>query len=208
MLAAGAIGSPHLLMLSGIGDPAAQGAVGINTRVKLPAVGQNLQDHPLSGVVFESGKPLPEGPNNHGDVIAALRSTPDLAAPDVLLMFLDIPFVRPPLIGPADGYTIVFSYLRLYSRGSVSLVSAERAVAPSVDPGLLDDPRDVDGMLAALRIAREAEALPGRPIGTPSSSGSAPKPSSTPSAPAPSGPLWTVSCGCGASMVSASPTPP
>ena len=173
VLAAGAIGSPHLLMLSGIGDPAVLGRIGVNTRVKLPDVGRNLQDHPLNGVVFEAPHPIPVGVNNHGDLIAALRSTPDLEAPDVLLMYLDIPFVRPPLAGPANGYTIVFSYLRPHSRGSVTLVSADPTVAPAVDPALLDDPRDIEGMLAALRIAREAgsatalkewrqsEALPG-----------------------------------------------
>jgi choline dehydrogenase len=173
VLAAGAIGSPHLLMLSGIGDPAVLGPVGVNTRVKLPDVGRNLQDHPLSGVVFEAGQPLPAGANNHGDLIAALRSTPDLDAPDILLMYLDIPFVRPPLAGPADGYTVAFSYLRPQSRGSVTLASPDPVVAPVVDPALLTDSRDIEGMLTALRIAREAgsaaalkewrqaEALPG-----------------------------------------------
>jgi choline dehydrogenase len=77
------------------------------------------------------------------------------------------------LAGPVDGYTVAFAYLRPYSRGSVTLASADPAVAPVVDPALLSDSRDVDGMLAGLGFAREAgsaaalkewrqvEALPG-----------------------------------------------
>ncbi|MEV0066180.1 GMC family oxidoreductase N-terminal domain-containing protein [Amycolatopsis sp. NPDC050768] len=160
VLAAGAIGSPRLLMLSGIGDPAALEQAGVTPRVGLPGVGRNLQDHPLTGIVYSNARPLPDGANNHSDLVAAVRSSADLEAPDVQLLFLDIPYFRPPLSGPATGFTIGFSYLYPHSRGSVTLASADPTVAPVVDPALLDDPRDLAGMLAGLRLARHVGTAP------------------------------------------------
>jgi choline dehydrogenase len=158
VLTAGAIGSPRLLMLSGVGDPTDLEQQDITTEVALPGVGNNLQDHPRSGIVYSAAQAMPDGVNNHGDLIAALRSDPGLAAPDVQLLFLDIPLHSPSLVGPASGFTIGFSYLHPYSRGSVTLRSADPAIAPAIDPALLSDERDLDGMLTALHLARRVGA--------------------------------------------------
>ncbi|WP_326837421.1 GMC family oxidoreductase N-terminal domain-containing protein [Amycolatopsis rhabdoformis] len=154
VLTAGAVGSPHLLMLSGIGDPAELEKAGVTPRVALPGVGRNLQDHPLTGVVYSASRTMPDGANNHSDLVAAVRTAAGLEAPDLQLLFLDIPYFRPPLAGPTSGFTIGFSHLYPHSRGSVTLASADPTVAPIVDPALLRDPRDVAAMLAGLRLAR------------------------------------------------------
>ena len=102
ILSAGAIGSPQLLMLSGIGDPGELSAAGIRPRHELPAVGRNLQDHPFLTVLFEisesgtlygADKPkfLAEwllrrsGPltSTAAEVCAFVRSRPGLAAADL-----------------------------------------------------------------------------------------------------------------------------
>jgi choline dehydrogenase len=158
VLTAGAVGSPTLLMLSGVGDPTDLEKLDITTEVALPGVGKNLQDHPQTGIVYSSARAMPDGVNNHGELVAALRSDPGIPAPDVQLLFTDIPYHLPTLVGPASGFTIAFSYLHPHSRGSVKLSSADPAIAPAVDPAFLSDERDLDRMLTALQLARRVGA--------------------------------------------------
>jgi choline dehydrogenase len=153
VLSAGAIGSAHLLLLSGIGPAAQLLAHRIDVAVDLPGVGQNLHDHPVSSVIYSAGAPMAPGVNNHDDLGANLRTNPSTPAPDVNVLFLDLPF--PPLPGaPDSGYSIAFSLLHPVSRGSVSLASSDPAAAPVIDPALLADQRDLAGMLAGLDLAR------------------------------------------------------
>jgi choline dehydrogenase len=81
VLCAGAIGSPHLLMLSGIGPANALRAHGVEVAADLAGVGANLSDHPLGAVVYSAAQPMPDAVNNRGDVLAALRTDPALSAP-------------------------------------------------------------------------------------------------------------------------------
>ena len=158
IVCAGAIGSPHLLQLSGIGPADPLRSHGIDVVADLPGVGDNLADHPLGSVVYAPARPIPPGANNHGDVYAVLRTDEALSAPDVQLLFIDVPLVRPPV--PPEGYTIAFSALRPHSRGSLTLASKDPEVAPVIDPGLLTDERDMRIMLAGLRLAREIGGAP------------------------------------------------
>jgi choline dehydrogenase len=155
VLCAGAIGSPHLLMLSGVGPADALRAQGLEVVVDLPGVGANLSDHPMGVVVYSAARPMPEGVNNHADVVAALRTDPALSAPDIQVGFGDLPFTPPGMVGPHNGFTIAYVLLAPCSRGAVRLVSSDPETAPSIDPALLADERDVAGMLAGLRVARE-----------------------------------------------------
>ncbi len=68
VLAAGAVGTPQLLMLSGIGPADHLEDNGIEVVADLPGVGANLHDHPMCGVVYQSAQPVPHGDNNHGEV--------------------------------------------------------------------------------------------------------------------------------------------
>jgi choline dehydrogenase len=162
ILTAGSIGSAQLLLLSGIGPAAELRALDIDLQADLPGVGRNLQDHCLAGVVYSASRPVPDGVNNHGDLIAVVRSNPDLDAPDVQLLFMDLPFHPPTMTGPQNGYTIGFSHLRPHSRGSLALASADPTAAPLIDPAFLTDERDMTGMVTALELARgvgESRAL-------------------------------------------------
>jgi choline dehydrogenase len=159
IVCAGVIGSPQLLALSGIGPVEELRSLGIEVAVDLPGVGQNFSDHPLGAVVYSAAQPLPEVPqSNHTDILAALRSSPELSAPDLHILFADVPMAPPGVTGPASGFSLLFSLLTPRSRGSVRVVSADPMVPPSIDPGFLTDERDVAGMLAGLRIAREIGA--------------------------------------------------
>jgi len=160
ILSAGSIGSAQLLMLSGIGPADHLRAVGIDVVADLPGVGSNLQDHPLAGVVYAAARPVPPAQNNHGEVKAAIRTTPDLAGPDIQVFLIDVPFHPAWVPGPAAGYTIAFTTLHPHSRGSVRLADADPASAPLIDPNFFGDDRDLAAMLTALRVAREIGTSP------------------------------------------------
>jgi choline dehydrogenase len=160
ILSAGAIGSAQLLLLSGIGPAEHLRAVGVDVVADLPGVGANLHDHPLAGVMYTPARPVAPARNNHSDLVAAVRTTPDLAAPDIQLLFVDVPYHPPSMAGPANGYTIAFVVLHPHSRGSVRLAGPDPATAPLIDPDFFDDDRDMVTMLAALGIAREIGSSP------------------------------------------------
>ncbi|MCI2421433.1 GMC family oxidoreductase N-terminal domain-containing protein [Saccharopolyspora sp. K220] len=156
LLSAGTIGSAQLLMLSGIGPADHLREFHIDVVADLPGVGANLQDHPLAGITYSSAKPVPPTTNQHSDLIAMVRSRPDLPAPDVQLVFLDIAYHPPTLAGPTNGYTVGFSLMLPHSRGSVRLASSDPDTAPLINPNFLGDERDLAAMVTALRLAREA----------------------------------------------------
>ncbi len=160
ILSAGSIGSAQLLLLSGIGPAEHLRAVGIDLAADLPGVGANLHDHPLAGVIYAAAQPVPPAQNNHGEMYAAVCTTPDLAAPDIQLFLIDVPFHPPWMSGPATGYTIAFTTLHPHSRGSVRLADTDPASAPLIDPNYLGDDRDMAAMLTVLRVARQIGASP------------------------------------------------
>jgi choline dehydrogenase len=153
VLCAGAIGSPHLLMLSGVGPADGLRAHDVEPLVDLPGVGANLADHPLGLVVYAAPGPLPGTASGTADVVAAVRTDPALMAPNLHIFFGGIPLAPPGMLGQS-GFTIGFALLTPRSRGAVTLASADPGTAPRIDPGLLSDYRDVTDMLAGLRLAR------------------------------------------------------
>jgi len=173
VLAAGTIGTPKVLMLSGIGPATGLRRHGIEVTADLPGVGENLHDHPYAFVIYRPARPVPAAANNHGEALGLLRSSAGLDHPDLQILFVDIPLVPPSAGGPESGYTIAASPMQPFSRGTVRLSSARPDAAPVIDPRYLSDHRDVATMVAGLRIAREigqakalapwraAEALPG-----------------------------------------------
>jgi choline dehydrogenase len=164
VLTAGAIGTAHLLMLSGIGPADHLRDRGVEVVHHLPGVGGNLQDHVMAGVVYSAARPLPEPHNNHGEALGLLRSSAAADAPDLQIIFVDVPSHSPVLAGPGAGYTIRVSLMRPHSRGTVRLASAVPTDAPAIDPAYYSDPRDLRLMVAGIEAARtigRAKALDG-----------------------------------------------
>ena len=159
VLCAGAIGSPQLLMLSGVGPADGLRAHDLEPLVDLPGVGANLADHPLGLVVYAAPGPLPGTASGTADVVAAVRTDPALRDPNLHIFFGGIPLAPPSMQGHS-GFTIGFALLAPRSRGAVSLASADPGTAPRIDPGLLSDDRDVADMLAGLRLARAVGTSP------------------------------------------------
>ena len=100
VLTAGTIGTPKLLMLSGIGPASALRPHGIEVVAELPGVGENLHDHPYAFIIYRPAWPVPAAANNHGEALGLLRSHPDLDYPDLQILFVDISLVPPSAGGP------------------------------------------------------------------------------------------------------------
>jgi choline dehydrogenase len=152
ILAAGGIGSPQLLMLSGIGPEAHLEKVGIDVVHDLAAVGSNLQDHPLTGVVYHAAHSVPAAQHNHGEALGLIRTKSEKGAPDLQILFVDS--AEPIGLDAPDTYVIGVCPLQPHSRGTVRLGSRNPGIAPIVDPNYLGDDRDMRTMLEGIRIAR------------------------------------------------------
>jgi choline dehydrogenase len=178
ILAAGAVGSPQLLMLSGVGPADELRGHGIDVVHELAEVGQGLQDHPMAISLFDaSGKDslyAAESPkqllrllvrrrgmltSNVGEAAAFVRTDPGAEAPDLELIFGPVLYVEEGLAPPpAHGFSIAAVCLQPRSRGSIRLRSPEPEEAPDIDPGFLRDPADVEVLLAGTKLARQIAA--------------------------------------------------
>ena len=183
ILAGGAINSPHLLMLAGIGNPDALAAHGIQVRAALPGVGRNLQDHVAADVdalrlepgplhralradrlalhlanAWTRGRGLAANlPNN---VTAFVRSDPTQSIPDLQLLFRAMPLgARPwfPGISPpyADGFGCRPVPLRPTSRGELTLASTDPRTPIRIHSNFLSTDQDRRTLRTGMRIARE-----------------------------------------------------
>lgn len=157
VVSAGAVDSPRLLLLSGIGPAEELEAVGVPVVHDLPGVGRNLHDHPLCGVVYEASQPIPPGATNHAEVSMLWRSHQGLDGPDMQLMFIHVPFHPPTLTAPANSFTFGLTTVP-DSRGSVRISSADPAAPPIIDPRYLSEESDVDRLVDAISVARELAA--------------------------------------------------
>ena len=161
VLSAGAIGTPQLLMVSGIGPARHLRAVGIDPVADLPEVGENLQDHPIAITSYSPATPFPASKYNHGEACAAVRSRLAGRYPDLHLLPILLPLAPAGHeLVPAGGYALVASAVAPSSRGFIRLATADAQHPPLIDPGFLRDPKDLDRLEAGLQIIREAAAGP------------------------------------------------
>jgi len=158
IVCAGAVGSPQLLLLSGIGPAPALRGLGIGPVADVAGVGQNLQDHPVVLTSYASGVPLPGSRYNNGEACAALRSTVAGACPDLHVFPILLPLAPAGCQPPATGFALVASVVAPDSRGQVRLASADPQVPPVIDPGFLREGRDVDRLEEGLELVRDAAA--------------------------------------------------
>jgi len=161
ILCAGAIGSPRLLMLSGIGPSEDLVPLGIPTVTNLPGVGRNLQDHVLvAGLVYEVKGAPPPPRNNGGESTLWWRSDWRLLGPDLQTVLFEFPLVSAELAGqvPPDCYTIAPALVRPASRGRVCLTASSPAAPLAIDMNYLECESDVVALLVAIDLCREIGA--------------------------------------------------
>jgi choline dehydrogenase len=159
VLSAGAINTPKILMLSGIGDEAELKRHGIKTVAKLPGVGRNYQDHVLvAGCVWEYNQALPPA-NNLAEATFFWKSDSALATPDLQPFQIEVPFASevtgPQFNAPAGAWSIAPGLVRPKSRGRVTLASAKGSDMALIDSGYLTHPDDVKALLRGIELTRE-----------------------------------------------------
>ncbi len=137
----GVIGSPQLLLLSGIGPADDLRALGLEVRADLPGVGANLHDHALATVLYSSSQTIPEGKANNLEAHLFAASDPGMPAPDLqpLMSHFPMPVEGYPQPAYGDGYAIVAGLIRPLSRGRLWLRSADPADHPAMDPQYLSE---------------------------------------------------------------------
>jgi choline dehydrogenase len=162
ILAAGAIHSPKLLMLSGVGEAKSLRSLGIDVVENLPGVGENLQDHVLvSGVVFKYKGKMPDRPADSNAVEAeAYLSSGPTCDTDINLVLEQLPAVTPEAAArfgapPEDAFTIAPALVQPTSRGSVRLASSNFGDAPLIDGNYLGTDQDFAAIVRAIEVARE-----------------------------------------------------
>jgi choline dehydrogenase len=180
ILCAGAINTPKLLMLSGIGDCDELQRHGISVNIPLPGVGMNLRDHPLITFTFRTRIPSfnmtegavqklkyafeyirrREGPiANIFEAAAFVRSRPSESLPDLQLHFLPVGYSTGPggavRLEPYPSVTVLLNKSRPRSSGRIRLKSADAAVPPSIECRILDDADDVTTLIDGVRRVRE-----------------------------------------------------
>lgn len=184
ILSAGAIGSPQLLMLSGIGPAAHLAQLGIAVRMDLPGVGQNLQDHLDYTLLRKMSGPglLGYGPaamlrevaafpawlrgggllsSNVAEAGGFVRSDPNVERPDLQFHFCTaLVDNHARNFHVSTGITIHVCALRPRSRGEIRLASPDPATAPLIDPRFLSDPSDMDILLKGAKAAHRIAAAP------------------------------------------------
>ena len=182
LLCAGAVGSPHILLRSGIGPADELAAVGIPVVHDLPGVGNGLVDHPVVPASFRAGAGSlldaqsvgavarylvrRAGPlaSNVAQAGAFVASRDGLPAPDLQLTFGpvflgdvgDSHVVKP----TEHGVTLGAILLRPASRGRVTLRSGDPAAPPWIDPGYLTEPADAEALLHGLRLLLDLAGTP------------------------------------------------
>ncbi|MFD4633561.1 GMC family oxidoreductase [Streptomyces sp. NPDC058284] len=159
IVSCGAVDSPRLLLLSGIGPADELRQAGITVRHDLPGVGRNLHDHPLCPVVHEAGRPLPPAQTSLAETSLSWRSDARAQGPDMQLLCVHVPYHPPTMPVPANGFTLAVATVP-DSRGSVRLAGPDPQAPPLIDPDYLGRETDVRRMLKGIGTAREIAAAP------------------------------------------------
>lgn len=173
ILSAGALNTPHLLMLSGIGPAEHLRAIGVEPLIDLAGVGENLRDHLRVPVLYESERRspghmlnwVPAGfdyllrrrgvmASNCCEAGAVLLASPGASMPDLQFVTHFQTSLYP---GTVD---LQFCLLRAESRGRVCAMSADPRVPPWIDPNYLSEGCDIELAIRGVRLARQIAAAP------------------------------------------------
>jgi len=175
ILCGGAVNSPQLLLLSGLGPADHLRSLDIDVVADLPSVGTGLQDHPIVPVMWHTPdtkaiwervnlrsfllwQTLGRGPyaSNVAEAGGFVRTSPGLPAPDLQYHVLGTPYVGQGLVDRAERMISVFvTAVAVASRGRITLRSSDPRWKPVIDPAYLREPADLEVLLSGVRQARE-----------------------------------------------------
>ena len=155
IVAGGAIESPKLLLLSGIGNPDHLREFDLPVTAAVPGVGENFHNHVLTGLMAEVSQELPPPEQNLSESALFLASQPGLPAPDLQIAFVHVPFDV--IVGQSHPNTVSIlpGVVRPVSRGWIRLADRDPLAAPAINPNYLGDRWDLERMVQGVKIARE-----------------------------------------------------
>ena len=185
IMAAGAVQTPQILELSGIGDPALLSSLGVDPRHALKGVGHNYRDHFCTRMNWRVKKPVTLNETAQGWRLTAaiaqyamtrtgiltlgtglahgfVKTRPELATPDVQFFFMHASYANAAdrKLDHEPGMTIGVTQLRPESQGSIHIKSSNPYEAPSIRPHFLSVPSDAETLIAGMKIARHVIAQP------------------------------------------------
>lgn len=158
ILCAGALGSPEILLRSGIGPADELAELGIEVVADVPGVGKNLHDHLLSPVIFTTSQEIsvPEAAPAQTHLFA--KSTADQLVPDTQPIFFSNPMYSQgypgDMTGPDQAFTLMAGIVRPQSRGELTLTGADISAPVSLDLAVLEEQTDADALVASLKHCR------------------------------------------------------
>jgi choline dehydrogenase len=180
ILAAGAVQSPQILELSGIGDPVVLKSAGLPVNHVLPGVGANYADHFCTRMNWRVSQPITLNEQSRGIALAKavaqyfttrkgiltlatglahgfVKTRPGLASPDVQYFFMHASYANAAdrKLDHEPGMTIGVSPLRPESRGTIHVKSADPFAAPAIRPNILATSEDQDTLVRGMKIARD-----------------------------------------------------
>lgn len=155
ILCAGTIGSPELLLRSGIGPAEHLRSVGVEVVLDLLGVGENLHDHLLVPIVYEATRELPEPRANHLEAQFFWKTDGRLPVPNLQPLLATFPAPVEGYDPPEHGYTIMPGIVRPLSRGRLRLRSADPADGLDLDPAYFSETADLEAMVDCLELCRE-----------------------------------------------------
>jgi choline dehydrogenase len=178
LVCAGAIESPKVLLLSGIGEPNQLQQFAIPVVAALPGVGENFHNHVLTGLIQGTARPVPPGNLNLSEAALFYKSDPAQSGPDIQIAFVHVPFDI--IVGQANpnSVSILPGVVRPTSRGWVRLASGNPLDKPLVNPNYLGTEEDTQRLVDAVKRSRDifatrafsewvtGEVLPGPGVAT------------------------------------------
>jgi choline dehydrogenase len=158
VLSLGAINTPKVLMQSGIGDQAELQRFGIPVVQYLPGVGQNFQDHPGHGCVWEYQEPLLPC-NNAGEATFFWKSGSGIDTPDLQTCHVEFPVSSAENAArfrlPHSGWTLLAGVVRPKSRGHIRLTGPNPLDPVQIEANFLKHPDDLKAAIAGVELCRE-----------------------------------------------------
>jgi len=167
VLSLGAMHTPKVLMLSGIGDAAELRRLGIPLIQHLPGVGQNFQDHFGIGCIWEYNEPLAPR-NNAGEATYFWKSDSSVETPDLQTCQVEVPYCSAENAAkfnpPSASWTLLGSVVRPKSQGRIRLTGPGADDPIQIEANMLSHPDDLKGAIACVELCREVgNSLPLRP---------------------------------------------
>lgn len=161
VLAAGALETPRLLMLSGIGPEGDLNRIGVDVKIKAEEIGQNFQDHPLLRALnFRASQPIGAMKGNGGGTLTIWKSSEDLPQADLLAFPVQGRSAVPALwdaydLEGDDVFAVGLGVMRSFSKGYMRLTGAHISDPLEIQPNLLSDPRDLTALCEGVRFLME-----------------------------------------------------